>query len=106
MYGSRRNPNVNICLYPVAVQGNLAAKQIVEAIEYMNENKIADVLIIGRGGGSLEDLKEVNITATKRHYVSRSEGEIFSQHQAECMIKTFIPIKYITNINNPERMYF
>ena len=57
-------------------------------------------------GGSLEDLKEVNITATKRHYVSRSEGEIFSQHQAECMIKTFIPIKYITNINNPERMYF
>lgn len=57
-------------------------------------------------GGNYEDLMKVNISATQRNYVSRSEGEIFSQHQAECMIKTFIPLKYITNIDNPRIMYF
>ena len=57
-------------------------------------------------GGKLEDLQKVNIPATQRNYVSRNEGEVFSQHQAECMIKTFIPIRYITNIDNPKRMIF
>lgn len=57
-------------------------------------------------GGNLEDLQKVNISATQRNRVSREEGEIFSLHQAECMIKTFIPIKYITNIDNPQNMIF
>jgi hypothetical protein len=57
-------------------------------------------------GGELEDLMKVNIPATQRNYVSRSEGEIFYQHQAECMIKTFIPLKYITNIDYPEKIQF
>ena len=57
-------------------------------------------------GGEFEDLMKVNIPATQRNYVSRSEGEIFYQHQAECMIKTFIPLKYITNIDYPEKMLF
>lgn len=57
-------------------------------------------------GGTMEDLHKVNIAATQRNYVSRDEGEIFSQHQAECMIKTFIPLKYITNIDNPRKMIF
>ena len=57
---TRRNPNVYIKLYPVPVQGVGAAEKIVEAIKYMNENKQADVLIIGRGGGSLEDLWPFN----------------------------------------------
>jgi hypothetical protein len=57
-------------------------------------------------GGNMEALKKVNINATQRNFVSRDEGEIFSQHQAECMIKTFLPLKYITNINNPQKMYF
>lgn len=57
-------------------------------------------------GGAYDDLLNVNIQATQRNYVSRAEGEIFSQHQAECMIKTFIPIKYITNIDNPKSMIF
>lgn len=57
-------------------------------------------------GGAYDDLLNVNILATQRNYVSRAEGEIFSQHQAECMIKTFIPIKYITNIDNPKLMIF
>ncbi len=57
---TRRNPNVYIKLYPVPVQGVGAAEKIVEAIKYMNENKQADVLIIGRGGGPLEDLWPFN----------------------------------------------
>ena len=57
---TRRNPNVYIKLYPVPVQGVGAAEKIVEAIKYMNENKQADVLIIGRGGGALEDLWPFN----------------------------------------------
>lgn len=57
-------------------------------------------------GGDFESLQKVNISATLRNYVSRGEGEVFYQHQAECMIKTFLPIKYITNINNPKIMIF
>lgn len=57
-------------------------------------------------GGDMEALQKVNLSATQRNYVSRDEGEIFSQHQAECMIKTFLPIKYITNIDNPRIMRF
>ena len=46
---TRRNPNVHIKLLPVPVQGPTASRQIVEGIKRMNENKLADVLIIGRG---------------------------------------------------------
>lgn len=47
---TRRNPNVYIRLFPVPVQGEGAAEKIVEGIEYMNKNKLADVLILARGG--------------------------------------------------------
>ena len=57
---TRRNPNVNLRILPVPVQGEGAAEKIAKAIEYMNEHKLADVLIIARGGGSLEDLWPFN----------------------------------------------
>ena len=57
---TRRNPNVNLRIMPVPVQGEGAAEKIVKAIEYMNEHKLADVLILARGGGSLEDLWPFN----------------------------------------------
>ena len=57
---TRRNPNVYIRLFPVPVQGPGAAEKIAEKIKIMNEKKLADVLIIGRGGGSLEDLWPFN----------------------------------------------
>jgi len=47
---TRRNPNVYIRLLPVPVQGEGAWKKIVDAIEYMNKNNLADVLILARGG--------------------------------------------------------
>lgn len=57
---TRRNPNVHIRLLPVPVQGTGAAEKIADAIEKMNVEKLADVIIIGRGGGSLEDLWPFN----------------------------------------------
>ena len=48
-------------------------------------------------GGSLLDLKRVNFDATKRHFVSKND-EDFKPHQAEVMVKTFVPLKYIVNI--------
>ena len=57
---TRRNPNVYIRLYPVPVQGEGAGEKIAEAIKIMNDKKLADVLILARGGGSLEDLWPFN----------------------------------------------
>ena len=57
---TRRNPNVYIRLLPVPVQGEKASEKIAKAIKLANENEIADVLILARGGGSLEDLWPFN----------------------------------------------
>ena len=57
---SRRYPLAEIILAPVQVQGASAAPQIVDAIEQFNSGDYADVLIVGRGGGSLEDLWAFN----------------------------------------------
>ena len=57
---TRRNPNVHIRLLPVPVQGQDAAPKIAKGIKFMNEHKLADVLILARGGGSLEDLWPFN----------------------------------------------
>src|SRR6201998_3982249 len=56
----RRFPNVCLALFPVRVQGEGAALEIVKAIKFFNLQKMVDVLIVGRGGGSLEDLWAFN----------------------------------------------
>lgn len=56
----RRYPLAEIVLYPVSVQGVLAAGEISHAIEYMNKVHACDVMIVGRGGGSIEDLWAFN----------------------------------------------
>ena len=56
----RRNPRVKLLLYPVQVQGKAAAGDIAHAIRFMNRHQLADVLIVGRGGGSMEDLWAFN----------------------------------------------
>lgn len=58
--GTKRNPNLNLLLYPVKVQGEGASLEIKKAIEFFNKKKNVDVIIIGRGGGSLEDLWAFN----------------------------------------------
>jgi exodeoxyribonuclease VII large subunit len=57
---NRRFPNVSIQIIPVKVQGEGAAEQIVAAVEWLNIAKEADVAILARGGGSLEDLQAFN----------------------------------------------
>ena len=57
---TRRNPNVYIRLLPVPVQGEGAGEKIADAIKLMNDKNLADVIIIARGGGSLEDLWPFN----------------------------------------------
>src|SRR5712692_1889312 len=49
----RRFPNLHVMLYPVKVQGEGAAAEIVEGVRYFNREKLVDVMILARGGGSL-----------------------------------------------------
>ena len=56
----RRFPSANIVLAPVLVQGESAPEQLVRAVNKFSASKIADVVIIGRGGGSAEDLWAFN----------------------------------------------
>ena len=57
---TRRNPNCYIRLIPVPVQGEGAAKKIANGIKLINDNNLADVIILARGGGSIEDLWPFN----------------------------------------------
>lgn len=56
----RRNSKVDIVLYPALVQGEGAYKTVIDGIEYFNNIKSVDVIIIGRGGGSIEELWNFN----------------------------------------------
>lgn len=62
----RRYPSVKVTLYPALVQGDEAPAQIVRAIDVLNRLAIADVIIVGRGGGSMEDLSAFNDEAVVR----------------------------------------
>ena len=88
---TRRNPNVHIKLYPVPVQGPGAEREIAEAIRVMNEQKLADVLILARGGGSLEDLWPFNEEITARA-IFESEIPIISAvgHETDFTIADFV----------------
>lgn len=88
---TRRNPNVYIRLYPVPVQGQGAAEKIAKAIEVMNNNKLADVLIIARGGGSLEDLWPFNEEIVARA-IYNSELPVISAvgHETDFTIADFV----------------
>lgn len=56
----RRNPSVEVYLYPVSVQGEKSIQEICEGIEYFNKNLKVDTLILARGGGSLEEMWSFN----------------------------------------------
>lgn len=57
---TRRYPYCEIIIYPAQVQGQGAAESVVKGIEYFNETGLCDTLIVGRGGGSIEDLWAFN----------------------------------------------
>ena len=88
---TRRNPNVYIRLLPVPVQGQGAAEKIAYGIRIMNEKKLADVLILARGGGSLEDLWPFNEEIVARE-IYDSEIPIISAvgHETDFTISDFV----------------
>lgn len=88
---TRRNPNVYIKLLPVPVQGPGAAEKIVDAINLMNEQKLADIIIVARGGGSLEDLWPFNEEIVARA-IYNSELPIISAvgHETDFTIADFV----------------
>ena len=63
---TRRYPMAEIVIYPAQVQGVGAAESVVKAIEYFNATNEVDTLIVGRGGGSIEDLWAFNEEITAR----------------------------------------
>jgi len=88
---TRRNPNVYIKIYPVPVQGEGAAKKIADGIEYMNRKKAADVIILARGGGTLEDLWPFN-EEVLANSIYNSEIPIISAvgHETDFTIADFV----------------
>ena len=88
---TRRDPNVYIRLLPIPVQGEGAAVKIAEAIRFMNEKKLADVIILGRGGGSIEDLWAFNEEIVARA-IYDSEIPLVSSvgHETDFTIADFV----------------
>ena len=88
---TRRNPNIHIRLLPVPVQGESAAEKIADGIKLMNKNKLADVLILARGGGSLEDLWPFNEEIVAQA-IYNSELPIISAigHETDFSISDFV----------------
>lgn len=87
---SKRFYRTNILLYPVKVQGDGAAESIVEAIKYFNSLEDIDVIIIGRGGGSIEELWAFNEEILARA-ISESRTPIISAvgHETDFTIADF-----------------
>ena len=89
----RRNPNVKIVVVPVLVQGDDAAPNIANAIESVNKWGQADTIIVGRGGGSIEDLWAFNEEMVARA-IFESKIPIISAvgHETDFTIADFIAI--------------
>jgi exodeoxyribonuclease VII large subunit len=87
----RRFPNVHVRLFPVKVQGEGAAGEIVKAIQYFSHAKFADVVIVARGGGSLEDLWAFNEEKVARA-IAASEVSIITGigHETDFTIADFV----------------
>ena len=87
----RRCPMVKAILYPCLVQGEGAAQSVKEAIDYFNKTKCVDIIIIGRGGGSIEDLWAFNEELTARA-VASSEIPVISAvgHETDFTISDFV----------------
>lgn len=86
----RRCPSTNIILYPVQVQGEGACNEIAEGIRYFNSRKLVDVMIVGRGGGSIEELWAFNEEVVARA-IYESEIPVISAvgHETDYTIADF-----------------
>lgn len=87
----RRFPCIPVILYPTAVQGSKAAAEICHAIQLANQHAICDVLIVGRGGGSLQDLQAFNEESVARAiYASNIPIVSAVGHEIDITIADFV----------------
>lgn len=88
---NRRFPAIPVLIYPVAVQGETAKYEIVQALETANRQQWVDVIILGRGGGSLEDLWAFNEEIVARA-IAASEIPVISAvgHEVDVTIADFV----------------
>lgn len=92
---ARRSPATEILIYPASVQGNTAPKELVNAIQLANTRNEVDVLIVGRGGGSIEDLWAFNEEIVARAiYESRIPIVSGVGHQTDSVISDFVADKF------------
>lgn len=89
-----RFPSISLILYPSAVQGDQAIGDIVDGIKYFNKTKSVDLLIVGRGGGSIEDLWAFNTEPVARA-IFRSELPVISAvgHETDFTIADLVADK-------------
>lgn len=87
----RRFPLSKLVLYPALVQGDSAFRTLIAGVEYFNQTKSADVIIIGRGGGSMEDLWAFN-SVDLAYAISKSEIPVISAvgHESDFTICDFV----------------
>jgi len=88
---SRRFPNIHVLIAPVRVQGETAAREIAAGIDWLNQRGGIDVIIISRGGGSLEDLWGFNEEVVARA-IARSALPVISAvgHEIDFTISDFV----------------
>ena len=88
---AKRFPLTKVRLFPVRVQGVEAPDEICNAIQYANKHKLADLLIVGRGGGSIEDLWAFN-DEKLAHVIYNSEIPIISAvgHEPDVTISDYV----------------
>jgi len=87
----RRFSNAHVMLYPVQVQGDFAAREVVAALRYFNRAKSVEVIIVARGGGSLEDLWAFNEEIVVRAIVASEIAVITGiGHESDFTIADFV----------------
>jgi exodeoxyribonuclease VII large subunit len=87
----RRFRNMSVLLYPVKVQGEGAAEEIVEGLKYFNREQNAEVIIVARGGGSLEDLWAFNEEVVARAIAASAIPVISAVgHETDFTIADFV----------------
>ena len=89
--GARRHEALNVLLYPALVQGASAAMEVAAGIEYFNRERNVDVIVLARGGGSLEDLAAFNSELLARA-IAASELPVVSAvgHETDFTIADFV----------------
>ena len=87
----RRYPNADLYIYPALVQGAGAEEGLISALDYLDKSRLCDVIIIGRGGGSIEDLWAFNSEALARRIYSATTPVISAVgHETDFTICDFV----------------